>query len=381
MWKKLLYSSIVIVLCLLGCFYNSKSVSAYSFGSSGELTWGVSSSSCTPNNYAAYARMYFNDLDGTRTYYATPLGNASGIRFDFSSLPSAGMVNYIRLYSYSSIPQNSFVSFYLRYWGANPNGSADVNFNGFIMSNGYPYDISCSNNIDHINGNDSVNIDRTCLLTYYYTGETTDSLYLSGKLYYSVYGGGIQILPGSYMQVINDSSGSGSGLTEAQLNGDFKTWLQAQISNLYSQGADQLTALNQIKIALNANKETSETTNELIQQLIDEQKEEKENLEKATEDAEGSASEAGAEAEEATSNLIETSTNIINAIKDTPATNCNIRIKRGAFDTGELNLCNAPDEIKTAIGAIITIPVTIAGFRIAYAIVILYLETIRKEQE
>lgn len=274
------------VLFSLGlCLSKTSDVSAYSFGSSSRLTWGVSSSSSTPDDFASYAQMYFNPQDGTRTYWATPLGNAAGIRMDFNNLPSAGLVNNIRLYSYTSIPKNSFVSFYLRYWGANPAGNADVNFNGFEMSNAHAFDISCSNNIDHINGNDSVNIDRTCLMTYYYTGDTTEALYLSGKLNFSAYGGGVQILPGTFVQVVDDVSGAGGGLTEAQLNGDFKIWLQAQLSNLYAQGADQLNALNQIKVALNAQDLNQTQTNNLIQDLIDQQDEERQAIQQGNQEA------------------------------------------------------------------------------------------------
>lgn len=90
---------------------------------------------------------------------------------------------------------------------------------------------------------------------------------------------------------------------------------------------------------------------------------------------------AGEEATTATSNLIETTTSIITVIRDTPATNCNIRVQRGAFDTGEINLCNVPSTIRTLISSVIVIPVTLAALHIAYELVIFYLYTVRKEQE
>lgn len=93
------------------------------------------------------------------------------------------------------------------------------------------------------------------------------------------------------------------------------------------------------------------------------------------------AEEAGEEAEQATSTLIETGRNIIETIRDTPATNCVIRINTRNFDTGNLNLCNVPQEIRTVISTIITIPVTLAALHIAYSVVMLYLNTVRKEQE
>lgn len=109
--------------------------------------------------------------------------------------------------------------------------------------------------------------------------------------------------------------------------------------------------------------------------------EQQEKYEDQQEDVDGGASDAGDEAEEATSSLIDTGKSIIETIRDTPATNCVIRIKSGGFDTGNLNLCNVPQTIRTVISTIITIPVTLAALHIAYSVIMLYLNTVRKEQE
>lgn len=108
---------------------------------------------------------------------------------------------------------------------------------------------------------------------------------------------------------------------------------------------------------------------------------EKTEYEEQQEDVESGAEDAGDEAEAATSTLIETGRNIIETIRDTPATNCVIRINTGNFDTGNLNLCNVPQVIRTMISSVITIPVTLAALHIAYSVVMLYLTTVRKEQE
>lgn len=108
---------------------------------------------------------------------------------------------------------------------------------------------------------------------------------------------------------------------------------------------------------------------------------EKSEYENQQEDVDSGAEDAGEEAEEATSTLIETSRGIIETIRDTPATNCVIRINTGNFDTGNLNLCNVPQEIRTVISSVITIPVTLAALHIAYTTVMLYLNTVRREQE
>lgn len=109
---------------------------------------------------------------------------------------------------------------------------------------------------------------------------------------------------------------------------------------------------------------------------------EKEEYEEQQENVNDGADDAGEEAEQATSNLIDTASSIIGVIRDTPPTNCNIRIERNNFDTGNINLCNdVPQSIRTMIGAIITIPVTIAALHIVYSFLYTYLVFVRKEQD
>lgn len=108
---------------------------------------------------------------------------------------------------------------------------------------------------------------------------------------------------------------------------------------------------------------------------------EKEEYEEQQEDVSDGADDAGEEADAATSSLIDTGRDIIETIRDTPATNCVIRIKRGNFDTGNINLCDVPQQIRTMISTAIVIPVTLAALHIAYSVVMLYLNTVRKEQE
>lgn len=123
------------------------------------------------------------------------------------------------------------------------------------------------------------------------------------------------------------------------------------------------------------------STSDIESAIESAREDEKSEYEDQQEDVDGGADDAGEEAEEATSSLIDTGRSIIETIRDTPATNCVIRIKSGAFDTGNMNLCNVPQQIRTVISTIITIPVTLAALHIAYSTVMLYLNTVRKEQE
>lgn len=108
---------------------------------------------------------------------------------------------------------------------------------------------------------------------------------------------------------------------------------------------------------------------------------EKEEYEEQQEDVNAGAEDAGAEAEEATSSLIDTASTIIGVIRDTAPTDCIIQIQIRAFNTGSLNLCHVPQEIRNLISTVITIPITIAAIFIIYTFVTTYLDFIRKEQE
>lgn len=126
---------------------------------------------------------------------------------------------------------------------------------------------------------------------------------------------------------------------------------------------------------------TGSSTADIESAIESAREDEKQEYEDQQENVDSGAENAGEEAEEATSTLIETSRGIIETIRDTPATNCVIRINTGNFDTGNLNLCNVPQEIRTIISTVITIPLTLAALHIAYTTVMLYLNTVRKEQE
>lgn len=108
---------------------------------------------------------------------------------------------------------------------------------------------------------------------------------------------------------------------------------------------------------------------------------EKEQIQDASDDAEASADSAGDEAESETESLTEAVGDIINAIRTAQPTNCKITINTGHVNLGEIDLCNAPENIRTLISNLLTIPITLAVLHIGYSIIMLYLNTIRKEQE
>lgn len=232
-----------------------------------------------------------------------------------------------------------------------------IQYRGFIPDSGWvlisqdcvgPTSIFNSSSNTH-----QTNLECTYLL---YNGLTTDHLETveDGRIAYYGYSGNPNILE-TYSDVIVQSAYS-LELHSYGLNDDDRAWLEEHMPSG--------TSTADIESAIESARE-----------------EEKSEYEEQQEDVDSGADDAGEEAEAATSSLIDTGKSIIETIRDTPATNCVIRVKSGAFDTGNLNLCNVPQPIRTVISTIITIPVTLAALHIAYTTVIFYLNTVRKEQE
>lgn len=180
----------------------------------------------------------------------------------------------------------------------------------------------------------------------------------------------IFIHPGSYVTLTNNS-----------LSTDDRAWLKRWLTDEFNANNDDiLDKLDEVIAAMPAISE-QDIAGAVEDGQAAAREDEKEEYEEQQSDVDSGADDAGDEAAAATSNLIETGRSIIETIRDTPATNCVIRIQRGVFDTGNLNLCNVPQEIRTVISTVITIPVTLAALHIAYSVVMLYLNTVRKEQE
>lgn len=109
---------------------------------------------------------------------------------------------------------------------------------------------------------------------------------------------------------------------------------------------------------------------------------EQEEIQNASDEAENGANEAGDGAEQATQSLLDTITSIIGAITTAQPTNCNISLNiTGRFNAGNLNLCNAPNEIRNVISVFILVPLTLGVLHLAYSLISQYLDRIRKEQE
>lgn len=140
---------------------------------------------------------------------------------------------------------------------------------------------------------------------------------------------------------------------------------------------DTQTIINQSETIINQNNQI----NNSIQNLPDEiaQKEE-DAMEGAQDEAQNASDDASDEAENATQSLREGISNIIQMVRETPASDCNIRINF-RIDTGVMNMCQMPDQFKTLIQSVTTIVGTIAILNISYELLLMYIDHIRSFQD
>lgn len=265
------------------------------------------------------------------------------------------------------IPANSIALFNIRMLV--PAYANNFEFGGFQgVSNGSIVDYNCVTNV-YIN-NDRV-ADMTCALWVFYPSYTENTV-IRTQTFYRAAGLNVAVNGVGYVTL---KSGSGDVTVS-----DLETQID-RLTRLIPEQTDRIVTIERQIRELLENIEASQGE-ALEEALANEREAEKEEYEDQQEDVDSGAEDAGAEAEEQTSNLITTAGNIITAIRDTPATNCVIRVQRGAFDTGNIDLCSqVPQTIRTVISTIITIPVTLAALHIIYTTVMLYLDTVRKEQE
>lgn len=179
---------------------------------------------------------------------------------------------------------------------------------------------------------------------------------------------------------IYDSGSGGGGGGYADLETDIN-----HIINRLTDNNTQNTYINyniEDIIDILETMENEQLTEEKIADVLQQSREEeKEEYQEQQEDVSDAGDTAGQQAQTTTSTFTQNVGNIVNAIIDQPATDCNIRIVRGAFDTGTLNMCNVPQAMKTTIMMIITIPITLAVLASGYSLVMLYLNKVREEQE
>lgn len=148
-----------------------------------------------------------------------------------------------------------------------------------------------------------------------------------------------------------------------------------------------INAINDLEVTVEG---SSGVSSEQMSEIIDSQtesinnpewhEEEREEMQTAQDDADDAANNSSDEAESQTQSLRQGITNIITLVRDTPASDCNIRINF-RIDTGVMNMCQMPEQFRTTIQTVTTIVGVIAVLNISYELLLMYIDYIRSFQD
>lgn len=355
----------------------TKNTYAYNFGYTDTYNFSVNGSRQT----------YITNTNGGVTQTWTGTGQNGYTIINGSNSNNGGVINRGSISVYGSqggnMPAGMF-HFTIRW--TTPGSREPINYMGITPTSDWTLlNESCFTQVEYEQNAQTQQTDLLCNYFGYTNGITAQN---NGYINIDFTGNILNIQPNiGFIAVISSvdfvriyDSGGGSGGAYPDLETDINT-----IMNRLNTQITQNTYINynieDIKDLLELLQQ-NQITDQDIQNAIDNaRQEEKEEYQQQQEEVTDATEEASEQAQQDTATLTQNIGNIINAIIDQPATNCNIRIIRGTFDTGELNMCNVPATMKTVIMLIITIPVTLGVLRSGYELVQLYFERIREEQE
>lgn len=383
MWRRLRYVFLVTVLCSLCCFGISNPVSAYNFGNSGKVLINNGSSLTNGSTSTdSYARIYYNPTDGYRNYFFVG-GNfvTHNLVLTGNNVLSGGTVTEIHTKLNSALPASSLFHFSLRISRAGSIGTSTASFNGFYANSNWTLlDSDCQayeTTQASQSGIDSEISTGTICQFYGYSKNSISDITLAGNIFTFNAEGVVAILQGvDYVQISNDSGGSGSiDLTTLENNVSTILATLRQNNTINADIYYDVEDIKELLEGLDTSIENAVNNPEYIQQ-------EKEDLEDAESDAESSAEDASNDAETETQSLMQAIGSIIDVFRNAEPTNCKIPFNLGrGFNGGEIDLCNAPNEVKTIIQTILAIPITLAVLHVAHSMLMLYLNTVREEQK
>lgn len=341
-WKSFVKFGVLFTSLFATFVITSADTNAYSFDYvyntpvyGGTIYGDKGGNSFTRESYVLNGSSYqitVNDTTGVQTY-----SKVSRISFDI------GPNNWY-------IPANSIFNFTVRYYTNSPDDGVSIT-SEYLSANAIILDKSCINQHSAvINTGDTYNADLYCTYWAY-----TDSdirlgfdLWVDAYFPYPRYSGQIwipQVI--NYAVITSDGSGGTfNGLTEAQLNGDFKTWLQSQLTLIYNNGGSQLTALNQIKALIQSQGATESQIKESIDDLVDLQEaqqaqdeQDRENITGQQTDLSSDSSDSQSDAQSTGTTLLAAFTAFVNALTNANPSNCNIDMDMGNLDLGVVNFC------------------------------------------
>lgn len=266
--------------------------------------------------------------------------------------------DHVSLITKETIPANSIVSFVVRYQVQN-NGPLSFNYYGvnFVAGRSLLSDSCIVNNLNTATGGIGMN-QMECTYTYYNANATNIIDWAYGHHVMEWAYGGSQAGSNAMFNIVVGAP-SYITLTNDGLSASDRAWLESVLPDS--------TSVGQIE----------QGVSDALENQSDSEREE---LEDTQNDAEDKANDSSDEAESETQSLREGISNIINLVRDTPASDCNIRINF-RIDTGVMNMCQIPDQFKTLIQTVTTIVGTIAVLNISYELLLLYVDSIRSFQD
>lgn len=253
------------------------------------------------------------------------------------------------------IPANSLVSFNITYTMTNDSGPVgSLSYNGLQFEDGRTllFD-SCQ--------------DASRNFTNYTTWTCSYLYYNPYATYYIQTRGGnhiIEVPQSSSVSVVRNvviGTPSAIRLTNDGLSASDRAWLESVLPDS--------TSIGQIE----------QGVTDALENQADAEREE---LEDAQDEAESTADDAGEQAETATQSLTQTIGNVIDVIKNTEATNCEITVNiPGMINIGTLNMCNMPQTYRDVINYVTSGVLILAILTTAYDIVLIYIDYIRSYQD
>ena len=340
MWKRF---GLLVCCAFLVLYGLSENASALELGQSGFTNWNTSNS-----------RVYTNDPDW---WALSDSDGQGGVYRSFTSV-QGGEIDYLRLCPTGSIPANSLFTFSII-------AKLSNSFTNMPLSGGSDQTLLNSSYGDH--GTNTYTFYTSSIIddcVWFPVGGTrNDNLILMNSAL-------IHVTRPTWIRITDDG-----GISSTDLNN--------QLNQIRYLQQDQYNRLVDIISNIDEANETLEDILDKIDGLsmsgsveegMDAANENvKDQVQDASDEAESAADDAQDTVESDTATITQQIGNVIGAITDTPATNCEINGNMGNVNLGTLNMCQGmPQEIRTRIGYITSGVLALAILRLAYSLVQAY---------
>lgn len=273
--------------------------------------------------------------------------------------------------SNNKIPAGSLFAFTLRaYTSSNNEG---LSFNAFDPGSGWILlNQHCTNLKTTTINSIQQPMDISCTFWGYTSNDITLSLLLNGTMNFPYATGRVYSTASINYVKLNSESGA-AGLTETELNGQFRQWLGDQLGYMYNQRADILDAIDQLAVLLQTQNSSQADVKDAIDDLVEKQEQQQQQEQQDRDDLTEQASDissdgesAGSQVTNASGNLMNIITTFIGIIANPNRSDCTINADMGHMNLGNIDLCqlSVPPAISTIatvlmIGVIIPVVISI----------------------